>query len=701
MLKDIKEKISEKKENFKTFSASRVSIVTSALGLQATRAMFQPYYNPKPKELIELEKWHKENPVLKDYVYKIPENYKKPSLYHPAYLGKKGQTEVDRDVSKDLNDKGKGYTYSAEDDKPKVPIYDLNKTHRSDFDIKSNIQDFIGNHDRLPVGNILFSQNDNSMEVLLFAKAGMRGEFARLNDQDEQNRVRKLRADARKKSRFKPADTDQPNKNVHGHPNWVWAHLLPVGYHGSEGDERLGVKWWGEDNSTYNGGNGFMSKFENRQQQRTEGFYWLTRIEKVDGESGNMFGGSVSGVRWIYEIYSQTGDLLESDAIEHSFTYKHESENRWDDRNSNNQWSWNFGIDYRDTTTVTEEEEEEIDENDIMADYVYSTERFQFESKEPDLVVSFGVNSDGNPIKVDLASSDACHLLYCGTTGSGKSVQVVSVISQLMQHNTPQQVQFVGIDPKMTEFGVYKDNPYWAVNPILDTTEASMLSRFALMVSETRSAMFVEIGVKNLDAYNNWVANNKEEAEKRQFGFLPHLFLMTDEFASLMTQNRQENEDTFNRIAAECRAQGVHAHLATQRPSVDVITGTLKNNFPAKCGLRMGSAVDSSTLMEVIDTDVNPHQLKGQGDNILVTASIRERSQGYYFSDKDVKHINQFSMVNYYGVVENTKIIDGQQVTVLEPDISKATQIKYKRDLVRAGLAEKEGNTYTLIKKVG
>ena len=688
----------KKRLKHKSKIASALEKISQKTGLDKIRAKFQPFYHPKPKELIDLEKWHAENQVLKDFAYRVPDNYKKPSLYHPAYLGKKGKITPDIDISKDLNDKGKGYFYSAEDDKPKVPVDDINKSHRNDFDIRSNIKDFIGNTKALPVGNILFSQNDNTLEVLLFAKAGMRGEHARLNDQSRQDKARKLRADARKQSRFKPNGKDQPNKNSYGHPNWVWAHLLPVGYHGSEGDERLGVKWWGEDNSYDNNGNGKMSDFEEIQQKRTEGFYWLTRLEKIDGDSSGLFG-TISGVRWIYEIYNKSGELIDNLAIEHTFPYRNEEENKWSAENSDSPWSWNFGIDARAGGVADDESD---DDDDIMSDYVYSTDKFYFESKEPDLVVSFGVNKDGKHVRANLASPDACHCIYCGTTGSGKSVQVVSIMSQLMQHNTPQQIQFVGIDPKMTEFGPYKDHPYWAINPILDTNEASMLARFALMVSETRSAMFSEIGVKDLDGYNKWVEDNKEQAEAKQFGFLPHLFLMTDEFASLMTQNRQENEDTFNRIAAECRAQGVHAHLATQRPSVDVITGTLKNNFPAKCGLSMGSAVDSSTLMEVEPDDINPHQLKGQGDNILkMNNGTRQRCQGYFFDKPDVDLINNFTKVMYYGVVEKEITENGVTEIRIVPDESKAQQVKYKRDLVRAGLAEKTGNTYTLLKKVG
>lgn len=699
MRKSKKERKKSAKNKFKKSSfLERLGDIT---GFNKLRAKVQPFYHPKPKELIELEKWHAENPVLKDFAYRVPDNYKKPSLYHPAYLGKKGNITPDIDISQDLNDKGKGYTYSAEDDKPKVPVDDINKSHRNDFDIKSNIQDFIGNTKVLPAGNILFAQNDNTLEVLLFAKAGMRGEHARLNDDSEQNRTRKLRSDAKKRSRFKASDTDQPNKEQHGNPNWHWAHLLPVGYHGSEGDERLGIKWWGEDNTTFGGGNGKMSIFEAKQQKRTEGFYWLTRIEKVDGERGS-FGMQKSGVRWIYEIYNKSGELIDSELIEHTFEYRTEEENRWSPTNADTSWSWNFGIDNQVVGVEDSEENESDNDDDIMSDYVYSTDRFYFESKEPDLVVSFGINKAGNHVKADLSSPDACHCIYCGTTGSGKSVQVVSIMSQLMQHNTPQQVQFIGIDPKMTEFSPYKNHPYWAVNPILDTNEASMLARFALMVSETRSAMFTEIGVKNLDEYNKWVEENKEQAEAKQFGFLPHLFLMTDEFASLMTQNRQENEDTFNRIAAECRAQGVHAHLATQRPSIDVITGTLKNNFPAKCGLSMGSAVDSSTLMEVEPDGINPHQLKGRGDNILKQNNgTRERCQGYFFSNKDVELINTFTKTMYYGVVEKEITEKGVTEKRIVPDESKAQQVKYKRDLVRAGLAEKDGNTYTLLKKAG
>lgn len=664
------------------------------------KTIFEPYYYVKPKYLTELEKWKEDNPILKDMVYQVPEDYRKPSLYNPQYLGTKGDVEADIPLEKaGLNDNGNGLNHYDEGDEPKVPIIDVNASHDINFSILDNLNNYIGNTDKLPVNTILFAQNDDSLEVLMFSEASARNRFRRSTAEADEKLAQKFRSNASKKSRVLVAD---PNieKNKYGHPNWAWTHLLPVGVHGSEGDRRLGVRWWNRDNV------GEIAQFENRQSNRQVGIYWLTRIERIDGESiqsnnnTSNSGGfltsalgadTVSGIRWISKAYSKDGEILDELVIEHSDPYRSEIENHWNENNSDGQWYWTFDIDDAPATASVDEEEAESDEDNIFSDYNYSTERYYFESKEPDLVVSYGNDSDGQPVKVDLASPEACHCIFCGTTGSGKSVQVVSIISQLMLKNTPQQVQFVGIDPKMTEFGKYKDSPYWAVNPILDTNEASMLSRFALMVSETRSSMFAKIGVKNLDSYNKWVATHKEEAERLKFGFLPHLFLVTDEFASLMSQNRQENEDTFNRIAAECRAQGVHALLATQRPSVDVITGTMKNNFPAKCGLSMGSAVDSSTLMEVEENSINPHQLKGRGDNILKTQSSRRRSQGYFFDDPDVDHINLFNQFNYYKPI----VKDGKVV----PDLSKATMIKYKRELVRAGIAERNGNSYTMIKK--
>lgn len=682
---ETKQRIHKLKHSFKP------SIKSFTVPIAFFRKMFEPYFYTKPQELIDLEEWRKENPIFKDNVFELPKNYQKPSLYHPAYLGKKGAIEADiKNVS--LNDDGNGYSYHAKDDAPQIPVKDINPSHDNKFNIFDNIGDYINNTDKLPVNSIIFAQNDNTFEALMFTGAGRRYHFSRENGKEEEKRPRQLRANARNKSRIKAIDP-HIKKNRNGHDDWQWAHFFPVGYYGSEGDERLGVRWWGEDNI------GAQKQFEDRQDKHKDGFYWLTRIEKVDGEvteAGMFSGGSDiqhSGLRWIAKTYSKDGELLDEMKVEHFVDYRVEEENIWNPE-CENAWTWNFGIDQdvvSASSTEEDEEEDGVDDNDIYSDYYYSTERLYFESKEADLVVSFGNDSNGNPVKVDLASPEACHVIFCGTTGSGKSVELVSIISQLMIHNTPQQVQFVGIDPKMTEFAVYKDSPYFAVNPILDTNEASMLSRFALMVSETRSAMFAEIGVKNLTEYNEWVENNKAEAEEKKFGYLPHLFLLTDEFASLMAQNRQENEDTFNRIAAECRAQGVHALLATQRPSVDVITGTMKNNFPAKCGLSMGSSVDSSTLMEVEENDINPHQLKGRGDNILKTQNRRVRSQGYFFSQRDVTHINDFNKVNYFGVIrEDDKIV---------PDISKSKMVKYKRELVRAGLAEQNGNTYTLIKK--
>lgn len=664
------------------------------MAVQRIRQTIQPFYKPKPDELEYLEQWFKLNPELKDYVYQVPKDYKKPSLYHPAYLGKRGETEKDIE-NVELNCDSNGlYNYAYNGDEVRVPLRNINPNYLDSVNIFDNLDTYIGNLEELPVKGIIFSQNNEALEVMQFVPAGQRLFKRNTFDKSEDNKRTKVRANARKKSRVVPSD-----KSLRGN-RWEWAHLLPVGLHGSESDERLGITWWSEDNSGWKNetmptddSRGAQTQFENRWNNRDEGFYWLTRIVKYDD-------GNYAGLVWEYHIYDKLGNELDSLSLEHLEAYRDEKENPWSPTNSDSRWEWNFGIDHK--TVAPPDEDLDLDEaeDDIMADYVYSTKPFGFKSKKADLVVSFGSNDEGVHILADLASPEACHCIYCGTTGSGKSVQVVSIISQLMIKNTPQQVQFIGIDPKMTEFGIYKKHPYFAFDPIIDVNSASMASRYALMVSETRSAMFVEVGAKNLDQYNEWVITHPKEAEKKQFGILPHLFLLTDEFASLMTTNREENEDSFNRIAAEGRAQGAHAHLATQRPSVDVIPGTMKNNFPAKCGLSMGSAVDSATLMEVKDDDINPHQLKGRGDNILQTQSIRARSQGYFFSPQDIEHINSFLCAMYYGVIQ--EYVPDTGVYILTPDFSKATQVNYKRDLIRAGLAElDEHGNIVLIKKKG
>ncbi|HEN9012863.1 TPA: FtsK/SpoIIIE domain-containing protein [Streptococcus agalactiae] len=575
-----------------------------------------PYYHDKPQELIDLEKQaesYKINPP--DNVFIPPKGFRRPSLYHPMYLN-----EVP---------KSKNNNYSEPDDKIKANIIDLNPEQDDSISIHKEIYNII-DAKVLPTGDLAYAQNNETYELLMHVQAGSRSRFQRAGEA-RANTLRKL---GRNKSRIKCTNDNMLDKNRN--EPWAFCHLIPVGYHGSEGDERIGIRWWGSDN------NNWQSEYEKRMEKLNQNYYWLIKIKKI--ETNNE-----SGLGWDYYTYDENGELIDSmvDQMNHTVpnTTASEEANVWKKTTGGENWEWTFGVDEK---TEINEDDEALQK--AMDNYVYYPEYIGFESLVNKTVALSGEDDKGRLVSFDTAESEACHLLIAGTTGSGKSVEVVFIMETLKAKATPLDVQFAGVDPNKVEFAYYRHNPYWYAEPVDQVSKASLLTNHDVIVFEARANMFKKVGVENLKAYNKWVANNTEEAKRLQFGFLAHTYLVTDEFASLMLQAREMNEPPLLRIAAEGRKYGTHAFLATQRPSVDVIRGTLKSNFPAKIGLRLNNSNDSGTLAELDNHGINPHDLKGMGDNILMTQNGRFRSQGVYVSKDDVKYMANCHKYIYFGL---------------------------------------------------
>lgn len=239
----------------------------------------------------------------------------------------------------------------------------------------------------------------------------------------------------------------------------------------------------------------------------------------------------------------------------------------------------------------------------------------------------------GEPVTIDVAKMP--HMLIAGTTGSGKSVCINSFICTLIYSRSPQEVRLIMVDPKVVELTVYNDIPHLLTPVITEPKKVVKALGWLCDEMERRYQMISKFGVRNIEGLNAKIRNENIPAEK-----MPYIVLIMDEFADLMTTVGKDIETYVARLAAKARAAGIHLILATQRPSADVITGTIKNNFPA----RIAFAVSSGTNSRIILDEGGAENLLGRGDMLLMEPSTMgfQRIQGAFLSDDEV-----YSIVDY------------------------------------------------------
>ncbi|XP_060085292.1 DNA translocase FtsK-like [Ylistrum balloti] len=261
-------------------------------------------------------------------------------------------------------------------------------------------------------------------------------------------------------------------------------------------------------------------------------------------------------------------------------------------------------------------------------------ERDVFKTKKNALPIALGSSISGNPIISDLSITP--HLLVAGATGSGKSVCVNSIICSLLLRCTPHQVRFLMIDPKMVELNIYNGIPHLLAPVITDPPKASAALKWAIAEMEARYRLLEKHGVRNIASYNE-IAEKAEKKNDSKLGILPYIVIIIDEFADLMMVARKEIEDSVSRLAAMSRAIGIHLLLATQRPSVDVITGVIKANFPSRIAFQVSSKIDSRTIIDCMGAE----KLLGKGDMLFqnVASNGPKRIQGTFLSDQEVREI--------------------------------------------------------------
>jgi S-DNA-T family DNA segregation ATPase FtsK/SpoIIIE len=242
------------------------------------------------------------------------------------------------------------------------------------------------------------------------------------------------------------------------------------------------------------------------------------------------------------------------------------------------------------------------------------------------------------------------HLLVAGSTGSGKSVMLNALIMSILYKSTPDEVRMILVDPKRVEMGMYEGIPHLLTPVITDPRKATNALRNAVLEMERRLKLLAERGVRNIDQYNKKVRqlaekprNLFEEAteEEQDLKPLPYILIMIDELADLMMLERANVEESVARLAQMARAVGMHLVLATQRPSVDVITGLIKANFPARISFRVATRVDSRTVLDVMGAE----HLLGKGDMLCLPpgSSRLVRLHGAFVTEAEV-----FSVVDFW-----------------------------------------------------
>ena len=279
--------------------------------------------------------------------------------------------------------------------------------------------------------------------------------------------------------------------------------------------------------------------------------------------------------------------------------------------------------------------------------------------KTYELPLVLGRDIEGNPVVTDLGKMP--HLLIAGTTGSGKSVAVNAMILSLLYKLTPQNLKFIMIDPKMLELSVYENIPHLLHPVVTEPRKAIIALKWTVKEMNDRYRLMSQLGVRNINSYNEQINKAKKKGqiltktlhtgfnpetgkpniEKHEIeaDFLPNIVVVIDEMADLMLSSGREIEMSIQSLAQKARAAGIHLIVATQRPSVDVITGTIKANLPTRISFQVTSKIDSRTILG----EQGAEQLLGRGDMLFMeSASQIKRVHGPFVSDSEVEKVANF-----------------------------------------------------------
>ncbi|TCI37305.1 DNA translocase FtsK [Exiguobacterium sp. SH4S7] len=281
---------------------------------------------------------------------------------------------------------------------------------------------------------------------------------------------------------------------------------------------------------------------------------------------------------------------------------------------------------------------------------------------EAPLLVALGRSISGETVTIALNKMP--HLLVAGSTGSGKSVCINGMIVSILMRTRPDQVRLMMIDPKMVELNVYNGVPHLLTPVVTDPKKAAQALKQVVAEMERRYELFSRYGVRNIEGYNDLVDKSEDEDAKR----LPFIVVIVDELADLMMVASNDVEDAIMRLAQMARAAGIHMVLATQRPSVDVITGVIKANIPSRIAFAVSSATDSRTILD----GGGAEKLLGRGDMLMLANGMNKpvRVQGAFVSDQEVE-----TVVNHVIAQQRAQYVEAmmpkeEEVTTIDSDDS-------------------------------
>ena len=250
----------------------------------------------------------------------------------------------------------------------------------------------------------------------------------------------------------------------------------------------------------------------------------------------------------------------------------------------------------------------------------------QFKKREIKLPIALGKSISGNPIIGDLSSMP--HLLIAGTTGSGKSVCINTIILSLLYRHTPDKCKFILIDPKMLELSTYEGIPNLLCPVITEAKKAASVLGWVVKEMENRYKLMTKVGVRNIDGYNS-----------KHKTFMPYIIVIVDEMSDLMLVSGKDIENYIQKLSQMARAAGIHIIMATQRPSVDVITGTIKANFPTRISFQVSSKIDSRTILG----EQGAEQLLGKGDMLFMSSANKiTRIHAPFVTEDEIEKVNNF-----------------------------------------------------------
>lgn len=288
------------------------------------------------------------------------------------------------------------------------------------------------------------------------------------------------------------------------------------------------------------------------------------------------------------------------------------------------------------------------------------------------LPIALGKDITGAPVITDLSRMP--HLLVAGATGTGKSVSINTMINSLLFKVSPDMVRFLMIDPKRIELSIYHDIPHLLHPVVILPKEATKALRWAVQEMERRYMLLSELGVRNIEAYNRKIQKGVKppspdngEPDRKP---LPYIILIIDELADLMMVSSREVEEAITRLAQMARAAGIHLIIATQRPSVDVLTGIIKANFPTRISFQVSSKVDSRTILDGIGAE----HLLGDGDMLFMPPGVGRvvRIHGAFVSEDEIKGVTDFlrnqKKPDYDDTILSVSEDNGSDDTELEKD---------------------------------